>query len=311
MSSRAMPEYIWDDQWVKIPVSESARVNGRTHGVGVTRTGEVIVFHQAVDGLLIFDGNGNLRSASGGTRWLGAHGLTLACENGMEYLWLVDQASAEVVKVTLDGKTVQTLPKAPHPAYSQGAIYVPTWAVCNPQGGDIWVADGYGSSLVHRFSANGDYRGSLDGTEGAGRFKTPHGIQVRVTPSGTELWIADRGNRRVAVYDGEGRFLRQTGVAHSPCAFDFREGMVLVPELYTGVKLLDADTLELIGEIGANNLISSGPRPEGWPNLAGTENVKPGLFNSPHGACFTPEGDIIVVEWIIGGRITRLRHKRA
>jgi hypothetical protein len=311
MSSLAMPEYVWEENWGRIPDSESARQNGRTHGVGVTRNADVIVFHQAVNGLLVFDGDGNLRSASGGARWLGAHGLTIACENGNEYLWLTDQASTEVAKVTLDGKTVQRLPRPPHPVYTQGGAYVPTWAVSNPQGGDVWVADGYGSSLVHRFSAAGAYRGTLDGTEGAGRFNTPHGIQVREAPSGPELWIADRGNRRVAVYDGEGRFLRQIGVAHSPCAFDFQDGMALVPELFTGVKLLDADTLELLGEIGSNGEVSGDTRPEGWPDLAGTGHVKPGLFNSPHSACFTPEGDIIVVEWIIGGRITRLRRKKA
>jgi hypothetical protein len=31
-----------------------------------------------------------------------------------------------------------------------------------------------------------------------------------------------------------------------------------------------------------------------------------GDFNSPHAACFAPNGDIYVVEWVLGGRITRL-----
>ncbi len=44
--------------------------------------------------------------------------------------------------------------------------------------------------------------------------------------------------------------------------------------------------------------------------LAGTNHIRPGIFNSPHGACFAPNGDIYTVEWIIGGRITKLEKQK-
>lgn len=75
------------------------------------------------------------------------------------------------------------------------------------------------------------------------------------------------------------------------------------------------DDFTLITEIGASNDVRPHSvsttwwppnAPEGWPNLAGTDDVCPGTFNSPHGACFALNGDIYVVEWIIGGRITKL-----
>ncbi len=300
-------DYTWIDNWARIPEHPSGRTNGRTHGVCVTADGRVMVFHQAHDGLLTFDPQGRLRAAVGGDRWLGAHGLTLVSDTDGEYLWLTDQSTAEVVKVTLEGQTVQTIERAPHPVYAEGGRYCPTWAAQNPVTGEIWVADGYGSSLVHRYSAGGDYQATLDGSEGAGRFNCPHGINFRTTANGPELWITDRGNRRVVVTDGEGQFLRQTGITHSPCCFDFHQDLVVIPELFTGVKVLQADTLELVTELGASDCVSPDAKPDGWPNLAGTDLVKPGQFNSPHGGCFAPNGDIFCVEWIVGGRITRLK----
>jgi hypothetical protein len=302
-------DFVWMDSFARIPDTPSGRANGRTHGVAVARNGNVIVFHQAENALLTFGADGRLLSAVGGNRWLGAHGLTLVREGGTEFLWLTDQASGEVVKVTLQGETVQTLARAPHLAYAEAGHYSPTWAAQNPDNGDIWVADGYGSSLVHRYHHDGVYQSTLDGTEGAGRFKCPHGINFRQTPAGPELWITDRGNRRITVYDGEGRFRRQSGITHSPCCFDFHDDLVVIPELFTGVKVLHADTLDLAAEIGASDCIGPASKPAGWPNLAGTPYVKPGCFNSPHGGCFAPNGDIYVGEWIIGGRITRLNRQ--
>ncbi|MCE9612638.1 MAG: hypothetical protein K8T26_00085 [Lentisphaerae bacterium] len=301
--------YKWMDNWAKIPDSATGRANGRTHGVCVTRSGNVIVFHQAENGLLTYDPTGRLMTATGGSRWLGAHGLTKVVEGGVEYLWLADQSSKEVAKVTLQGETVQTIARPPHAAYAQDGKYTPTWAASNPVTGDIWVADGYGSSLVHRHTAKGEYVSTLDGTEGAGRFKCPHGVNFTLGPSGPELWITDRGNRRVVVYDGNGKFQRQTTATHSPCCFDFLGDLVVIPELMTGVKIFNARTLDLVGEVGASDVVTADKQPAGWPNLAGTPLVKPGMFSSPHGGCFAPNGDIYCVEWIVGGRITKLQRQ--
>jgi len=190
--------------------------------------------------------------------------------------------------------------------------YVPTWAAPNPANGDIWVTDGYGSSHIHRYSKAGRYLDTINGEEGAGQFRCPHGIAFG--PDGN-LWIADRANARIALYDAEGNYLRhRDGVCHSPCGFGFLGDHVLVPELFTGVKILDHN-LNLIDELAGNPQVRDDdldhftwpPNPTpGWPNWQGTDKVRPGFLNSPHGACFGPQGDIFVAEWIVGGRITRL-----
>ncbi len=307
--------YEWVDEWVTIPDSPMGRTNGITHGVAVSATGYVFVFHQASPSVLVFNSDGQLLDAWGD--FPGAHGMSLVIQEGKEFLWLTDQDSARVVKTTLDGKTMMELPSPDHVLYSQDNKYIPTWASQHPDTGEVWVADGYGAYLVHRYDSHGNYQSSIDGSEGAGRFCEPHGLAFTRGSDGVELFITDRSNHRIAVYDDQGNFLRSSLSAHSPCSFDFLNNQVVVPELFTGVKLLEKNNLELITEIGANELV--GPRPdggwwppaapEGWPNLAGTPLIRPGRFNSPHAACFAPNGDIYVVEWIIGGRITKLVRK--
>ncbi len=289
--------YEWNDQWTRIPDTVSGKANGRTHGVVVSKTGDILVFNQADPGVLVFDADGGLKNAWG-DRFGGAHGMTLIEEDGAERLWLTDQNSKEVVKTTLEGETIQTL-DAPPSEVCVDNKYVPTWVAIGPDG-DILVADGYGSSLVHRYDPGGAYQSTLNGEEGAGRFRCPHGLMF--SPEG-ELYIADRGNHRVTVYDADGGYLRHNDDAtHSPCGFVFHNGLTYLPELFAGVKALDKD-FNVVANLGDNFNVKD---VEGWPNLAETEHVQPGRFNSPHGIAVAPNGDIYVVEWIIGGRITKL-----
>lgn len=292
----------WLDQWAQIPDTPAGRNNGRTHAVSVLDDGRIVVFHQAVPGVLFFDADGNLLE-SWGDRFTGAHGMSLTRRDGKQQLWLVDQSSCEVCRVDLQGNLQQRL-EAPPVDQRPNGRYTPTWALDNPENGDIWVADGYGGSAVYRYAADGSYLGKLTGEEGAGRFACPHAIGMGPD---NNLYIADRGNHRIAVYDAQGKYLKhRDDVTHSPCCFDFNNGLILVPELRSGIKLLDAD-LNVVANLGENPiLLKDETRTEGWPNLKGTEHVKPGLFNSPHGGCFAPNGDIYIVEWIVGGRITKL-----
>jgi len=302
--------YNWHDHWATLPETASAQENGRTHGICVTDAGHVVVFAQCHDGLLTYDPDGRLVSATGGDRWLGAHGLTRVVEDNTEYLWLADEKSAEVAKVTLDGQTVQTLEQPDHPIYhgDDAKKYVPTWVAVNPANGDIWVADGYGSSHVHRYNKDGDYQQTINGEAGGGKFACPHGIAFDTRGNKTpELYVADRGNHRVQVYDGEGRFKRFVGnhTLHSPCMFDFLDDLCLVPELFARVDVLDRDDnpVAMLGDHGPAVDV------KGWPNHNRDDHpelIQPGRFNSPHGGCFAPNGDIYLAEWIIGGRITRL-----
>jgi len=305
-------KYKWIENWARIPDPFIGTDNKRTHGVVVTRENDVIICHQAVPTILIYNQDAVLISSWG--NYPGAHGMTLTVENGSEYLWLTDEFSGRVVKVSLNGEEILSLSPPSHQVYINGQKYIPTWVAQNPITREIWVADGYGASLVHLFSPFGEYIRTIDGTEGCGRFNNPHGISFCQSEDGPELFITDRVNKRIVVYDGNGNFKRYSTVAHSPSCFDFLGSNMIVPELFTGIKILNKDSLEVLDEIGTNQFIGLNPNgswwppkaPIGWPDLAGTEHIQLGIFNSPHGACFAPNGDIYVVEWIIGGRITKL-----
>ena len=299
----------WIEHWARIPDTESGRANGRTHGVVVLQHGDVIVFNQAQPAVLRFDTNGRLKNAWG-DRFPGAHGMTLSHDGETLALWLTDQNSAEVVKTTLDGRALLNLQPPSIPAYQGSGRFVPTWTAVNEQrlggNGDIWVTDGYGANYIHRYNSTGAYIASINGTEGnAGAFKCPHGIAFVPRPDGPELYIADRANQRVQVYDAEGRFKRSFGqdYLNSPCGFAHRNGILYIPELYARLAIVD-DRDRLIIHVGENPSARQSP---GWPNLPAAQ-IQPGKFNSPHGIAVDSAGNLYVVEWIIGGRIIKLAH---
>jgi len=299
--------YEWIEHWARIPESESGRANGRTHGVVALDGGDVMVFNQAQPGVLRFSAEGQLKNAWG-DRFAGAHGMTLVEENGGQVLWLTDQESKEVVKTTLDGRTLLNLQRPPHPVYAGPGKFVPTWVAVNEErwggNGDVWVTDGYGSNWIHRYDKSGAYLASINGTEGnAGAFKCPHGIAFIPKPGGAELYIADRSNSRVQVYDAEGVFKRAFGsdFLNSPCGFVHRDDVVYVPELFARLSILDEHD-RLIAHLGEN---AAAPKIKGWPNLP-AEQIRPGQFNSPHGMAVDAAGNLYVVEWIVGGRIIKL-----
>ncbi|MEX0655577.1 MAG: hypothetical protein WD534_14690 [Phycisphaeraceae bacterium] len=303
--------YAWNSNWAKLPDGVQL---GYTHGVAVDRQGLVHVFNQSRHGVLTFDGDGNFVRTWAefpSDRFLGAHGLTLVDHDGVEHLWLTDQNSGEVVKTTLAGETVLSIDKPDHPAYAEGGNYVPTWAAESPTNGDIYVADGYGSSLVHRYDRTGQYLVTLDGSTGGGRFACPHAVWIGARPQATGvdapvLYVTDRGNSRVQVYHLDGRFIKAFEQQH-PCCFDqHADGRLLVPDLHAFINIYDERDQLVAEHLGDNRTIVG---KHGWPNVPHAMR-EPGKFNSPHGGCFDRAGNIYIVEWIEDGRITKLTRQR-
>jgi len=141
----------------------------------------------------VLDGDGNIRR-SWDIPLADGHGITLVKEGGSEYLWFADPGrkrdpddgyenrygdrGGQVVKATLDGEVTMSLAPPDIPVYRDGS-YLPTSVAVHEErhggNGDIWVADGYGESHVHRFDRSGAYLSSINGTEGgAGAFDCPH-----------------------------------------------------------------------------------------------------------------------------------------
>ncbi|MDO8548716.1 MAG: hypothetical protein Q7S39_01000 [Ignavibacteria bacterium] len=302
--------YEWTEDWAKIPDTRSGRENGRTHGVVVLKNGNIAVFNQADPAVLIFNSNGKLIN-SWGNRFSCAHGMTLTEGNGTEYLWLTDQYSGEVVKTSIDGKTLLRIEKPRIKLYEE-KDYSPTWVSVFEErfggNGDIWITDGYGSNFIHRFNKEGIYINSINGEEGkAGAFNCPHSIFFDIRKSEPELYIADRGNKRFQVYDPEGNYKRSFGenIFGCPCGGVVKDNLLYIPELCARLAVLDEND-KLITYLGRNESTCD---IHGWPNHP-KELIKEGKFNSPHDLAVDNKNNIYVVEWITGGRIIKLERAR-
>ena len=172
-----------------------------------------------------------------------------------------------------------------HAAYEKG-FFAPTAVAVNETrhggNGDVWVADGYGESLVHRYSVDGRYLSTLTGEESpGGRFNCPHGLFVDRRQTTPELWVADRGNARVQVYDTDGHWLRTVGEGflNSPSAFATDGPNIVVGELYARLAVVDMDD-QLVGYLGEDDQARQRP---GWPNGLGPTSSRPVTPTSSQG----------------------------
>lgn len=328
--------YRWIEDWAHQPDEPAAHEGWAHHGLAVTAAGEIIGFHAGESRALLFTPDGELiRSFPCPVRE--AHGQTLVQEDGAEFLWIADpgvkavrqpdgsygakqpDVGGQAVKVGLDGTVALTLDTPPHPAYENGP-YRPTAIAVDERRhggtGAIWVTDGYGQNLVHRFSASGQYELTISGKEGtAGSFSCPHSIVNDRRRSEPELYVADRSNERIQVYGLDGTFHRSFGsdFLNSPSAFAFLGDRLVVAELFARLAVLDVDD-RLVGYLGPDPEARQRP---GWPNAVaadGTTTRAPlhaGRFNSPHGIAVDADGAIYVTEWLVGDRFTKLSPQSA
>lgn len=299
--------------WGALPKSISY---GNTHGVCVDSQGHVYIHHtvhassQSDDTMVVFDSGGRFVRSWGKEFKGGAHGLHIRKEGHQEFLYLCDTQRSIVAKMTLLGEKVWELgyPKE-SPAYrlnadgSPAVVYKPTNLAIAPNG-DVYVADGYGSSFINQYNSQGEFIRTFggQGTE-AGRLDCPHGIALDRRGKQPRLLVADRKNRRLQYFSLDGHHLGFAGFGDVklPCHFDFRQDTLLVPDLEARVTLMDGNdrVLTQLGEDDSNT----------WGQLRKEERSRfvPGKFVCPHSACFDHDGNIFVVEWVEVGRVTRLR----
>ena len=184
--------------------------------VAVSPKDEVYVYNRSDHPVIVFDTNGRyLRDWGDPAMYPRAHGITFAPDGT---LFLIDDDDHTVRKCTPEGKVIFTLgtPGVPTEYMSGQPFHRPTDVAIDPNTGDFYVADGYGNSRVHKYSPDGNLLFSW-GEPGVdpGQFNITHNI---ATDADGYVYVADRENHRVQIFDSDGNFEMQWKNMHRPCA---------------------------------------------------------------------------------------------
>lgn len=260
-------------------------------GVAVDSKDNVYVFNRGEHPVIVFDREGNFLRSWGEGLVRRAHAITIGPD---DLVWLTDDGNHTIREFTPEGKLLLTIGDPDKPATLQGGkpFNRPTHVALSPATGDLFISDGYGNSRVHKYDPRGRHLFSWGepGTD-PGCFNLPHNI---ATDAEGLVYVADRENHRIQVFDAEGRYLTQLNNLHRPCGLcvDRREaGQVYVGELGT-----DLAVNQSVPNIGGRVSILSlkgdllgrvGDRFRG---------EQPGQFIAPHGVVIDSRGDLYVAE---------------
>lgn len=203
---------------------------GEVAGVAVNSKGHVFVFSRgnttgpaygaSAAQLLEFSPEGKFLREIGHNlyAWSYAHSVKIDKEDN---IWVADKGSDVVIKFNPDGRVAMVFgrkqeasdegtgplkhPKPPLPPVDGMFRQVTdmTWDAA----GNTYITDGYVNSRVAKVDKNGNWLKSWgEPGDQPGQFNTPHSIAADAKGN---IYVADRGNRRIQVFDAEGKFLRQ------------------------------------------------------------------------------------------------------
>jgi DNA-binding beta-propeller fold protein YncE len=190
--------YEVDPKWPQRP--DTAKW-GQTPGIAVDAHDQVYVFTRAEPPVQVYDADGKFLRAWGGDSLKKAHHIKIDHEGNV---WCADIELHVVRKFTPEGKLLLTIGTPEHAGKDSTHLNQPTDMAVTPAG-DVFVADGYGNARVVHFDKAGKYVkewGELGSKPG--QFSIPHAIAV---DSKGRLYVADRNNVRVQVFDQKGNLL--------------------------------------------------------------------------------------------------------
>ncbi len=258
--------------------------------VGVDANDNVYAFNRGEHPMIVFDKSGNFLRSWGEGVFPRAHGITM---NPDDTMFCTDDGDHTVRKCTLDGRVLFTLGISgqPAPFMSGDPFNRCTHVAVDPRNGDFYVTDGYGNARVHKYSPDGNHLFSWgESGTGPGEFNIAHNV---CTDREGWVYVADRENHRVQIFDSNGKFETQWTNMARPCGLHINQETGLV---YVG---------ELGAAIGANLAATGlGPRISIY-NTSGNviarlgnqgEGFDTGKFVAPHGVCIDSRADIYVGE---------------
>ena len=247
-------------EWVKMPGHMPALP---VAGVACTKDGWLYAITRNHEHPIVeFDPEGQYVKTLGVHLQFGSeHGISVSPDN---CLWVCDSARHVVYKITRDGEVVRRLgtldvscqngfdPDVPYPhnlymVTRLGEPFnLPTGAV-EADDGMIYCSDGYGNAAVHAFDPQGKHVLSFGGPGNApDKFRLPHSVWL---DGQDRLWVADRDNYRVKVFDRVGNVVRcfdpvyPRGTMYGPSTLWGDDRRIYVGQNSIGILVFDQKAL--------------------------------------------------------------------
>jgi DNA-binding beta-propeller fold protein YncE len=257
MAQQAPPEIAFDSipDPLKLPTD---LYFGEMTGVAVNSKGHVFAFSRgnttgpayaaAAAQLLEFGADGKFIREIGKNlyAWSFAHAVRIDKDDN---IWVVDKGSDMVIRFNPAGRVTMVFgrkqeasdedtgplkhPNPPKPP-EDGKFRQATDVAFGPQG-DIFISDGYINSRIAKADKNGNWLKSW-GERGSepGQFNNPHNMAADAQGN---LYVADRGNGRIQVFDGDGKLLRIMKI-NVPVDENARPAIGNKPDLQTYAKVM-------------------------------------------------------------------------
>jgi DNA-binding beta-propeller fold protein YncE len=275
------PDYRPVAGWPQLPADVTL---GPTSAVATDANDNVFVFHRGKRPVLVFDRSGKFLRSWGDGHVKMAHGLRIDREGNV---WVTDIGNHQVMKFTPEGKLLLSLGRKGEPGNGPDQFARPTDVAVTPNG-DFYVSDGYDNTRVLKFSKDGKLLKQW-GTKGTGdgQFNLPHAVCLDAKG---RVYVGDRENRRVQVFDAEGTFLAKWTEAGAPFGLFLTGDRLFVADGYANwVTVLDLEG-KRVGRFGE-------------------KGTGPGQLGLPHMLCIDSQGSAYVCE-INGKRIQKFTPRK-
>jgi DNA-binding beta-propeller fold protein YncE len=228
-------EYVWQDMMA----------------VDIDSKGDIYVLQRTPFQVMVFNSKGKfLRSWNNGSLPK-VHGLRIDRDDNV---WITDRGLHQVLKYTRDGKLLMELGTrgVAGDNDSKTSLNGPADVAVAPNG-DIFVADGEGpNTRIVKYRKDGTLL-KMWGSKGsdAGQLLIPHSVFL---DSRGKLYVANRGNKRIEIFDQEGAFLGQITNAATPYGlFITRDNTLFVADGTDGsegVTVLNSRNAKVLAKIG-------------------------------------------------------------
>jgi sugar lactone lactonase YvrE len=258
---------------------------GTTMGASASVTfdakGHLLVLTRGAQPFFEFDENGTFVRAFGDGLFTRAHGVRLDSDGN---IWATDVGAHVVYKLNPQGQVLLTLgTKGEAGEWNEAAgsrkLNQPN-DVAIARNGDLFVVQGHtpgpqGDARVLKFDKTGKFIKSWGGKgKGPGQFEVAHGIAIDARGL---LWVADRENQRIQIFDGDGTFVRELKYAGLPCSLDIGRQYIYMVNGFAGQIL----QMDLNGKVLA---------------ATGKAGTGPGEFGEAHFIAVSPKGEIYVAD---------------